>query len=642
VPHTPEAAAIEPATADPAAPPAVPDLVVEPAPPEQERRPGPCEGGRHRRKGRPLGRWLVAVAGVLLVGQFAAAMPVSTSGDAPTYDEPAHLAAGVASLTQRDLRLDIEHPPLVKALAALPVVLADVRLPSGGLPWTASLRSPARSAAGRAAMATGEQTRLGQSLLYGAGNDPAEVLLLARLPMMGLAVLLALAVFGFATDLFGARAALVPLALVTLDPNVVAHGRLVATDLGVTLFLLVTAWMLYRAAVLPGRAWLAAAGVAFGLALASSYTALPATPVVAGLAVAAGWRQASRRVRGHQVPPVPRRLGAAAGAAALVGGVALVTVWALYLAIDPGLGFRPPRLAVAGPLGALADLLPLPATYRAGLRLVLYHDQVERPAYLLGERYSGGRAGLYPVVLALKTPLGALAAWAAAGVMLLARARRAGPGGPPVGAVALFVLAPAAWLLALAMAGGTDIGIGHVLLVPVAAAVACGVLAAGRAPAAARRRLTAALPTALAVVLVAAAGASAWRAEPHPLAYVNEAVGGPDRAWRLVADANLDLGQDLARAADWARAEQAALAEGDPGEPLWLLYFGTGDPQAYGLRAISLQPSSRTVRPERVQGTVLVSASVLALNDTPITRRLLAEGEQVGQIGHSILIYRLP
>jgi Dolichyl-phosphate-mannose-protein mannosyltransferase len=621
--HTPDAAAIEPATVDPAAPPAVPDLVVEPAPPE-EARPGPSEGGRHRRKGRPLGRWLVAVAAVLLVGQFAAAMLVSTSGDAPTYDEPAHLAAGVAYLTQRDLRLDIEHPPLVKALAALPVVLADVRLPD------------------RAAMATGEQTRLGQSLLYGAGNDPAEVLLLARLPMMGLAVLLALAVYGFATDLFGARAALVPLALVTLDPNVVAHGRLVATDLGVTLFLLVTAWMLYRAAVLPGRAWLAAAGVAFGLALASGYTALLATPVVAGLAVAAGWRQASRRVRGHQVPPVPRRLAAAAGAAALVGGVALVTVWALYLAIDPGLGFRPPRIAVAGPLGALADLLPLPATYRAGLRFVLYHDQVERPAYLLGERYSGGRAGFYPVVLALKTPLGALAAWAAAGVMLLARARRAGPGGTPVGAVALFVLAPAAWLLVLAMASGTNIGVRHVLLVPVAAAVACGVLAAGRAPAAAGRRLTAALPTALAVVLVAAAGASAWRAEPHPLAYVNEAFGGPDRAWRLVADSNLDLGQDLARAADWARAEQAALDEGDPGEPLWLLYFGTGDPEAYGLRAISLKPSSRTVRPERVQGTVLVSASVLALYDTPITRRLLAEGEQVGQIGHSILIYRLP
>jgi 4-amino-4-deoxy-L-arabinose transferase-like glycosyltransferase len=610
----------------PAPPEAPTDLTVT-VDPDEPAEPEPAPAGRHQRTARPAGRWLVAAAAALLLAQFAAAMAWASKGDAPTYDEPAHLAAGASYLTTRDLRLNFEHPPLVKALAAVPLVAARVRLPS------------------RAELAAGEQNRLGHRLLYELGNNPGRVLLLGRLPMMGLAALLALAVFGFATDLFGARAALVPLALVTLDPNLVAHGRLVATDVGVTLFLLVTAWMLYRAARWRPAIWVAAAGVAFGLALGCKYSALLAAPVVAALASAAGWAQASRRVRGHQVPSALRRAAAAAGAAAVVGGLALVTVWAVYLAIDPHLGGAPKRIQVAGPLAALADLLPLPATYRAGLRFVLYYDQVERPAYLLGQRYAGGRADFYPVVLALKTPLGALAAWALTFVLALVglawphqggRARHAGT----VAAVAGFVLAPAAWLLLLAVTSGTNIGLRHVLLVPVAAAVACGLLGADWRPARPWPRLArnlGSIPAVLAVVLVAATGVSSWRAEPHPLAYVNEAFGGPGQGWRLVADSNLDWGQDLARAAAWERARPDRLDD-----PVWLLYFGTGDPEAYGLEAIRLAPASRTVRPERVRGTVLVSASALALYDTPLTQRLRAEGTQVGQIGHSILVYQLP
>jgi hypothetical protein len=59
----------------------------------------------------------------------------------------------------------------------------------------------------------------------------------------------------------------------------------------------------------PG--WLAAAGVAFGLALTSKYTALVAVPVVAGLAMVAGWRRAAGVAPGGRVL-------AALGAAGLV------------------------------------------------------------------------------------------------------------------------------------------------------------------------------------------------------------------------------------------------------------------------------------------------------------------------------------
>src|SRR5690606_6923711 len=38
---------------------------------------------------------------------------------------------------------------------------------------------------------------------------------------------------------------------------------------------------------------------------------------------------------------------------------------------------------------------------------------------------------------------------------------------------------------------------------------------------------------------------------PHSMAYFNEIVGGPGRAWRLLARSNLDWGQDWYRVADW-------------------------------------------------------------------------------------------
>src|SRR5579872_1723437 len=44
-----------------------------------------------------------------------------------TVDEVAHIGAGVSYIQKLDLRLNEEHPPLPKILAALPLVLRGVR-----------------------------------------------------------------------------------------------------------------------------------------------------------------------------------------------------------------------------------------------------------------------------------------------------------------------------------------------------------------------------------------------------------------------------------------------------------------------------------------------------------------------------------
>ena len=58
----------------------------------------------------------------LLIFVFLVAV-FSMKDDSLTMDEVAHLPAGYSYLTQKDMRLNPEHPPLLKDLAALPLLL---------------------------------------------------------------------------------------------------------------------------------------------------------------------------------------------------------------------------------------------------------------------------------------------------------------------------------------------------------------------------------------------------------------------------------------------------------------------------------------------------------------------------------------
>ena len=62
-----------------------------------------------------------AAATALLAVFVALAVP-SAIGDSATFDETAHLPAGIAYLEHRDFRLNAEHPPLAKLWAAVAVV----------------------------------------------------------------------------------------------------------------------------------------------------------------------------------------------------------------------------------------------------------------------------------------------------------------------------------------------------------------------------------------------------------------------------------------------------------------------------------------------------------------------------------------
>src|SRR6185436_262019 len=68
---------------------------------------------------------LALVATAALVAWFWVRGEAFIANNGPTFDEPAHLAAGYAYWTTGNFALNAEHPPLLKLLWAAPLVLSD-------------------------------------------------------------------------------------------------------------------------------------------------------------------------------------------------------------------------------------------------------------------------------------------------------------------------------------------------------------------------------------------------------------------------------------------------------------------------------------------------------------------------------------
>jgi len=380
---------------------------------------------------------------LLAVGLLALAFALALTSavqKSPTMDEQNHIARGAAYLGTGDPRLSIEHPPLVNVLSALPAhLLLDLHLPLDEW-WDAS-----------------EWYHFAESFLWQVNSDPDRIVFLARLPIIGMGLVLAALAFRWAESMWGPGAGLLATAFCALDPNVLAHTRFSTTDVGgaCLAFLAVYAmWWATRhrngAVAKSGRhqnsaivemvwrrSWAraCASGLALGLALSAKLSNLLLLPILALtiLIDALADRRApfSLQRRHSDGAPSPlqmrhhpykgaipmarhrngasplRRLGRNLALLAFATVIGLLTVWACY-------GFQLGRLDPGGPL------VPAPP-YLRGILAILSSSSAGRPAYLLGQ-YGEGWWYYFPVAFAVKTPLATLVA------LLLATGKALGRG----------------------------------------------------------------------------------------------------------------------------------------------------------------------------------------------------------------------
>jgi 4-amino-4-deoxy-L-arabinose transferase-like glycosyltransferase len=535
------------------------------------------------------------IASVLLAGLLLAFMAVLAGGaalrESVTIDEVSHIGAGVSYLQKLDLRMNPEHPPLPKVLAALPLVLRGIRADYNHISWTISDKFfPAFLG----------QWVFGEWLLE-KWNEPKTVLAWARLPMLLLTLALGCAIYAFARRLGGAWGGLLCLTVYVSTPAFLTFGPLVHTDVAVALFCLLALWTF-------AEVWREPSGkktLLFGLSLAGALLSKFTAGVLFFAFVAF-----VLSLRLHTVPGLPesraeaREWRRARWRATLMGVLwAALIVYAFYAVLS----WHQPTNALdrlgTGPVALfLRRLLLPPVLYLRGVFWVLLTGR--RPTFILGQSYPRGVWFYFPVVFALKSPLGFLGLLPSSLAIAVGWKWRGGIGVPAIPSqvaaqwrvlwVSLLVFTGACLLSPL------DISIRHfsvpLVLLTLLLAPVPRMLGEQRGPS--RSGLS------MGVVAVAALAASclftAVRTYPYYFPFINSLnLGRP--AYTLINDSNVDWNQSLPevkRFAEQHRLQRIALDE-----------YGFSDPTVFVPQA---QPwTCQTPAPEDAGQWVALSANMI-------------------------------
>jgi 4-amino-4-deoxy-L-arabinose transferase-like glycosyltransferase len=523
---------------------------------------------------------------------------MASSKDSPTFDEPLHIGAAMEKYNG-DLQWAADHPPVAQLILGLPLQFLRFEEPEHS-----------------AEEIDFDGYQRGREYMYqqGGENHANRVLQLARGAIVVFTLATMFVLFLFARDLFGFWGGALALVLASANPTVLAHGRLATTDMVLSGLVLTSVWLVWRSSRSPRPpVLLSVAAVVFGLALATKFTALFMLPFAVLLVLWSALRGESQNGPSEAKRLHPTSWRRALGSTILFAGLSMATVWAVYLAIDPQLEYR--GVVNEEPVGLTARIathLPMPEPYRDGLRLQVNWDSIGRSGFLLGEKYFGGKLSFYPAILAMKSPLALLAAFVLGAAAWLIAKRK------PLDLLMLMLL-PGSFLV-FAMTTRTNLGIRHVLIVPLFMALVGGAMALNRAKA----------WTAVSLGLSAWAVISAWSSYPSHIAYINEAFGGSENAYKLVGDSNVDWGQDLVRLREYLATHRVA-------KPVSLAYSGTVPVKEYHLPAKIVDRDHA----DEIRGTLAISVSAINNGLPGPFDRLLEDRRPFAQIGHSILLYRI-
>ena len=533
-------------------------------------------------------RWFALV--VALIVLLAAQCMVTARRDSVNWDESQHLYSGWLSWKQADFGFNPEVPPLIKMWSAVPLLHRQIRQP-------AYLGTPFKQ----------EGFALGQRFM--AINGIERTLMPARFMATLLTVMLAILLFVAAREMFGAASAVFALALFTFDPNFLAHGSYVTTDIGAALTTLMSVYAFYRFTKRPSILRMLLVGVAVGLAMTAKFTGVLIVPILALIAAAELWRSPTGNAPSTARASIRQMLVTLCVASAF----GFVSIWAIYgfryQARPAGLELNPATAAYLQELSSpvtrsamtfAAQHHLLPEAYLYGLADTKISAS-EDPCYFFGRMYLHAPRLYFPAALLIKSTVPFL-------VLLLMTVALIGMNRLPARREILFLAIPSAVLFAVATF--SDIGIGFRHLFPIFPLLY--ILVAGAAFSYIHRDRR--WRFALAILLVWQI-ATALVSTPGGLAYANEAWGGSSRTHLYLSDSNTDWGQQLKMV--------KAYLDKQPGKPCYFAYFAQGpvDFTDYDIHCQQLPTSSGSwlgLAPMRfgseptISGTVLISDGNLA------------------------------
>ena len=530
---------------------------------------------------------IAGVAAFLVV--IALQLTLMASANSATWDEPDHTYAAYMQWGG-DFGLNPEHPPLVKFLATVPLQNMSLKTP------------PLLDRYYRVQEIIG-----GKNFLF--QNDANTILFRARMATSILTLMLAVLVFLAAREMFGTGAGFLALGLISFDPTLIGHSALVTTDAGQALFMFWAIYAFYRYNKAPSPWRLIAVGLIVGLALSTKHSTVLLFPMLFFIALTEFFTPNSLSTQ-HPERSAAKRALQLLGSQLVIGAIAIFVLWSWYgfrfaaregnLQLNPSMAAqlaRVPSPFQAQGLRFLAQWHLLPQSYIYGFAHVLIQSKAFH-CFLLGITYPHPVWFYFPVAMLIKSTLTflillAVTVWATA-------TRRV-----PIRREALYMLIPAAVYMGFAMAGGTNIGVRHVLPIYIFLSVffagTLWILIQQN-----RRWLYAA------VILLVFQAISVLHAYPAYVSYANEAFGGPASVHKYLSDSSSDWGQQM-------KSVNTYLAKRNI-KDCWFAYFGQGvaEYSYYGIpckpliTADSLFIDGPHDVPPSIDGPVLMSAGVLS------------------------------
>ena len=447
----------------------------------------------------------LAVAALLLVLFLLNVLSVRRKS--VTFDEPRHVRYGLQILEGDSRRFDDSKMPFT-ALNMLPYRAAAL-VPSGSL----------------------------HAWLF----EPRNGRLVTILFSLGLAWI----VYRWASALYGGPAGLLALVLYVFSPNLLGHARWITTDLYAAFTFTWALYAYWRFSRRPGPFRAMLAGALLGLALLAKFTAVLLGPIFVLLAVVRFGPSVVSSFWRRDVGRAGRAMGRGLGWAGLMLVASLLVLNAGFFFRGTGKPLEDYTLKSAffcdlqSRLGFLNRVpLPLPEPFVGGIDWTKFNEESgcgRGPSYLLGELRRGRFSWYFVVVFLYKIPLAIHGLLLLAAVHYVVRRRRYRFRHDEA-----FLVVPGAVLAVfLVFLCQAQLGIRHALMIlPLAHVFVSSVL---RGFPGASRRLGAVVG-ALVVYLVVST--LSWY--PHFLSYFNELVWHRGRAYQILADSNLDWGQN-----DW-------------------------------------------------------------------------------------------
>lgn len=414
-------------------------------------------------------------------------------------------------------------------------------------------------------------------------SNPRLLVFLPRLPVILLTLLLAATSSRWLDHLYGKCAGTSVLILFNLTPEVLAHGSLATTDFPVTFFWILTLLSLSWCREKPGILRSLVVSLFLAGALLSKITSLVLLPIVPLLLILFTRKE-----------PVSKRLL-----------LALVTIAVPFLVI----------CLVYWRIG--------PAVYSyAILARKSEMSHFSGPFYFLGKLQDGPSIWYFPVALLVKEPVFLLLFGILGGIILFRYNRQ--------DFLSLFV--PAFLLFIAACLSRKQIGVRY-LLPLTTTLILFASIGIGRFLRSPNRKLKL-----VAVGGILFSAIEILPAVPNYLSFFNIPAGGPRNGLSWLDDSNLDWGQDLYRLVNYWKSHD------NPN--LFLDYFGTAEPEAYGLKYIPVRMNvyheQKTVFDTSRTSLLAVSATSLShlRREFPWIRPIL-QSPSTSIVGNTIYLYPL-